>query len=74
MVENRKGSFWWRDTLKLLNLFKGLAAALVHNGASCFFWLDVWNNQLPSHLFSHLFSYAKDQNITVQQSVKLRVC
>jgi hypothetical protein len=66
LVQNRKGSFWWRDSLKLLDLFKGLAAALVHSGDSCFFWLDMWNNLLLSHLFLQLFSYAKDQTITVQ--------
>lgn len=67
LVQNRKGSFWWCDSLKLLDLFKGLVVALVHSGDSCFFWLDMWNNLLLSHLFLQLFSYVKDQTITVQQ-------
>jgi len=30
-----KGSFWWRDILKLLDKYKGLASALVSDGKSC---------------------------------------
>lgn len=37
MAQARKGSFWWRDSLKLLDQFKGMASVLVHSGSSCFF-------------------------------------
>jgi hypothetical protein len=37
MNQVRKGSFWWRDSLKLLDHFKGMSLGLVQNGTSCFF-------------------------------------
>ena len=34
----KKGSFWWRDVLKLLTSFKKMAdIQLINNGDSCFF-------------------------------------
>ena len=41
-----RGSFWWRDILKLLEKFKGMASVLVANGKTCLFWDDVWNSQV----------------------------
>jgi hypothetical protein len=35
-----KGSFWWKDILKLLDKFKGMASASVPDGASCLLWDD----------------------------------
>jgi len=69
MTHVRKGSFWGRDSLKLLDQFKGMAPALVHSGSSCLFWLDVWNNHLFSHHFPHLFSFVRNQKPTVLQVV-----
>jgi hypothetical protein len=34
---HKKGSFWWRDVLKLLDAFKGMALVNVQDGASCLF-------------------------------------
>ena len=34
---SRQGSFWWKDVLKLLEKFKGMAKVNVNNGKSCFF-------------------------------------
>lgn len=52
-----KGSFWWKDILKLCEMFRGIANCKVGNGTTVLFWSDVWNNNilretLPS--FSHL--------------------
>jgi len=33
----KKGSFWWRDVLKLLIPFKEMANIQVNSGDSCFF-------------------------------------
>ena len=32
------GSFWWRDIVKLLDSFKGMAVVELKDGASCLFW------------------------------------
>lgn len=36
-------------------------------GASCLFWLDLWNGQILQQAFPELFSYAKSINISVQR-------
>lgn len=48
VINFRRCSFWWKDIMKLLNQFKGLAQANVVSGSSCFFWLDVWDNNILS--------------------------
>lgn len=39
----RSGSFWWRDILKLLDKFKGMASVSVADGSSCLLWDDCWH-------------------------------
>lgn len=41
-----KGSLWWRDVLKLLEKYKGMASVLVSDGKTCLFWDDLWNGQV----------------------------
>lgn len=36
MANTRKGSFWWSDSLKLLDQFKGMASVWVNSGTSAF--------------------------------------
>lgn len=52
----RKGSFWWRDILKLVDQFKGLATVDLKDGRTCHLWHDLWQN---------FFSFAKETAITV---------
>jgi len=59
----KKGSFWWRDILKLLDKFKGMARVEVNCGRSCFLWQDMWGNEVLSQKFPELFSFAKKKNI-----------
>jgi hypothetical protein len=37
--ETRKGSFWWRSMLKLLNTFKGISQANVGVGETIMLWV-----------------------------------
>lgn len=60
-----KGSFWWKDILKLCDKFRGVAACSVGDGSEALFWLDVWNGNLLQNKFPRLFSLAKDKNIYV---------
>lgn len=46
-----KGSFWWRGILRLLPKFKSLGSVILKRGNSCFLWLDLWNNLVPSQIF-----------------------
>jgi len=68
---NKNGSFWWRDVLKLLPEFKGMAMATIRSGSSCFFWLDNWNGFSFSSMMPELFSFVKNKYFTVQQVVNL---
>jgi hypothetical protein len=36
--QQNKGSFWWRDIIKLINLFKGVAISKVQEGSTILFW------------------------------------
>jgi hypothetical protein len=60
-----RGSFWWRDILKLIDQFKGMAMVSVKDGKSCFLWHDLWGGTVYSQTFPELFSFAKNQNISV---------
>ena len=60
-----KGSFWWRDILKLCDLFRGISRCTVGNGSTVLFWSDVWNNNLLQDKFPRLYSYAKNKKISV---------
>lgn len=66
-ITNFKGSLWWRDLLKLLGSYKRMAMATIHSGSSCFFWLDLWGGQVLQHTFLELFSFCRDNNVTVQK-------
>jgi hypothetical protein len=39
--QGKKGSFWWRDILKLLDKFKGIARVNINDAKSCYLWLDL---------------------------------
>lgn len=56
-----RGSFWWRDILKLQVHFKGMAMVSVNNGPLCFLWHDLWGDTVCSRAFPELCSYAKNQ-------------
>jgi hypothetical protein len=66
LTSNFRGSFRWRDLLKLLDPFKGMAMVTIHNGASCFFWLDLWEGQVLQHSFPELFSFCRDTFVSVK--------
>ena len=60
-----KGSFWWRDLLNLCDKFRGVASCTVGNGTTVLFWLDVWICHHLQQKLPRLFSFAKDQKISV---------
>lgn len=64
----KKGSFWWRDILKLLDTFKGMAMVSLNDGRTCFVWSDMWNGRVPCQSYPELWSFAKRKSITVQSA------
>ena len=65
----KKGSFWWRDILKLLDSFKGMAMVNIHDRVTCLFWEDVWNNRVLKSQFPELFSFAKNPRISLRYAL-----
>lgn len=65
----KRGSFWWRNILKLLDKYKGMALASVQDGSSCLFWTDCWLGQPLSLANPELCSFAKKKEITVKQAI-----
>jgi hypothetical protein len=64
----RKGSFWWRDILSLLDSYKGISSPLIQSGSTVLLWYDLINGQICQHVFPELFSFAKHKSLTVQQA------
>jgi hypothetical protein len=63
-----KGSFWWRDNLRLLNLYKGVARVIVGAGNTCSLWLDQWEGQTPCRTMPELFSFVRNQFLTINKA------
>lgn len=64
-----KGSFWWKDNLKLLDSFKGMAMVNIVDGQSCLLWDDLWFNKVPRLQYPQLFSFAKLSGISINAAV-----
>jgi len=58
------GSFWWKDIIKLLNKYKGMARVIIGDGKSCLLWEDLWGDEVLSQKFPQLHSFARNMNIT----------
>lgn len=60
------GSFWWKDVLRLNVLYRGMARCTVGDGSTVLFWNDLWLDGIISHEFPRLYSFALNQQISVQ--------
>jgi len=65
----KKGSFWWRDILKLLPTFKSFSTIHIQDGNTCLFWTDKWLPQTMGLDYPELHSFAKKQSNISQQSI-----
>jgi hypothetical protein len=62
------GSFWWKDILKIQDLFKEIARVEVGNGKTTLLWHDRWNGQRTSERFPELWSFASIREINIYQA------
>lgn len=67
-----KGSFWWKDVLKLCDLYRGIAKCVVGNGSTALFWNDIWNDRLLHQSFPRLYAYAKNKSMSVRNFMSLQ--
>jgi len=66
--QTKKGSFWWRDILKLLPKFKEFTTIQIKDGRTCLLWQDNWQTTQLSQAFPQAFSFAKNKFISVQKA------
>jgi hypothetical protein len=66
-LAKEKGSFWWRDILRLNIQFRGVAVCSPVKGDTISFWGDLINGNILSLVFSSLFEYTKDPNISLRK-------
>jgi hypothetical protein len=44
--DKMKGSFWWKNILKLLPIYKGIVQTKFGIGDTILFWTDMWNDRV----------------------------
>jgi hypothetical protein len=69
--QRSKGSFWWKDIVKLITNFKGISSVTVQDGSSVLIWQDLWNGHLLQQEFPELFSFAKNPDNTFKNFMAL---
>nr|CAE04648.2 OSJNBa0061G20.4 [Oryza sativa Japonica Group] len=71
-LTNLKGTFWWRDICKLMDVFRGIARCHLKSGNTCSIWYYVWADQPPLfHTMSRLCSFAQNQNASVSDFLSI---
>ena len=69
--KSTKGSFWWRDCTKFIDIFKEHARCNARKGNSVLLWKDQLQNGTHSTLqgiFPQLHSFAKNTDISVRKA------
>jgi len=61
------GSFSGKDVLRLNTIYRGIARCTIGNGSTVTFWDDHWTHDILSSKYPRLYSFAKDQNISLQK-------
>jgi hypothetical protein len=71
-AENLCGYFWWKDVLKLVDNFRGIAAVKMGKGNTFLFWSDnciVNHDNVPlKSRFPRLFSYVLNENVSAAEA------
>ena len=57
--------------MSLWDKFRDLTSCLPGNGRSLRFWKDKWRDVSPHLEFPHLFSFSKDEDISLEQMLQL---
>lgn len=62
-----KGSFWWKDILRLHQQYRGVAMCIPHKEDTISFWDDIILGNLFSLKYPNLHSFAKDVVISLMK-------
>ena len=63
-----KGSFWWKDCMKMFDLFKEMSTCEIRAGNTCKLWDDSWNGEIMYLKFPELHSFCIQQIISINRS------
>jgi hypothetical protein len=69
LVWNYYRSFWWRDVVKLSELYRYVTSVIIKDGSTTLFWVDKWNEICPQEKFPRLYSYTVNQTISVKEAL-----
>ena len=61
------GSFWWKDVMRLNNLYRSCSRCIVGDGSTVCFWEDRWTDNILSTDFPRIASFSKSEHVSVQQ-------
>jgi hypothetical protein len=64
-----KGSFWWKDILKLHEHFREVTQCLTGMGVTVGLWEDSIQGQPFSIQFPNLYTYADNRNTSLKDSL-----
>jgi len=63
-----RGSFWWRDITKLEANFRDIEKCSIATGVTVGVWIDCFVDQPLSTKYRNLFTYGRNQNLSMQAS------
>jgi len=63
-LARQKGSFWWKDILRLHVKYRGIAFCTPKKGDTIGFWEDLVDERIYSNSFPNLFQFAKSPIIS----------
>jgi hypothetical protein len=64
-LSREKGSFWWKDILRMYVYYRGVAIYSPSRGDSNGLWDDLINGSLLSEVYPKLFSFSSDPKISL---------
>lgn len=64
-LAKEKGSFWWKDILRLNTQYRAVAICTPNKGDTISFWYDIIDGVIHSAVYPNLMSYAKDAHVSL---------
>lgn len=65
--QQRRGSFWWRDVVSLLMIYKKFVSVTPLDGDTVLFWDDRWHGDILNQQFPELASFSTCPNATLKE-------
>ena len=66
-----KGSFWWKDCMKMYDLFREMATCDIKSGCTNLLWDDIWNGDIRRIKYPKLHSFTQKESISVKEAKEM---